>query len=555
MLVHAVPGGARGGVGAAADLDVGLGDEGDRLGLAGGEHDVARALGPGEEGAAGGGHGGLAHGVLHHEGAAAVAEPRGHGERQVGGGEPGGHVERVADRLGLARREGLGGDLGAEPGHLVLLEHVAALVDDEGAQHVGVLIGGVAVVAEAGRGEPAAVRVGDLDLDPGVLDVEHAAGEAVADEQVADHDVEIEARAGRDRGEGGAGRAVGGQEPARVAVVGLADPRPGDIDRGRALELGLQPPQVLAVATHGGHPGVAAEEAMRGDRAGLGAGFAGRRRLALHVAVDAGLLVDLVDAAGAVAGPGGVAPHAGLVEPRQVHRHVHVRRQEAAVAADAQLGAEPRDGGLRLVARDRRGIAEAGRLDRRARPDIAAVAVLGRALDAVAQPAGHAGVGAQIGGRDGVGGGHEAVDHERHVVAAAAVLARRLAEQGALLLDVDAVDRVAERGERVRAGRPLRRGVGVAGRAAVDVGQHAAVADVRRIVGHGPIDPTRGPAPRRLAALVDRDQARRVLAGHARQPRRDRRRDRRGLGARAALAAARGRGERDSHDADQRAHA
>src|SRR6185295_6695946 len=163
----------------------------------------------------------------------------------------------------------------------------------------------------------------------------------------------------------------------------------GDVDRRGALELGLQPPQVLGVAAHRGHPGVAAEEAVRRDRpaagADLGPGLVRRRRLALHVAIDAGLPVDLVDPRHAVAGPRRAAPRARLVEPGQVHRHVHVWRQEAAVAADAQLGADPRDLGLRLVARDRRRIAEAGGLDRRARPDVAAVAVLGRALDAVAQ--------------------------------------------------------------------------------------------------------------------------------------------------------------------------
>ena len=112
---------------------------------------------------------------------------------------------------------------------------------------------------------------------------------------------------------------------------------------------------------------------------------------------------------------------------------------------------------------------------------------------------------AQVGGGDLGGVGHEAVEHERHVVTAAAVAARGLAERGARELDVGAVDRVAERRERMRAGPPLRRGVGVTGRAAVDVGQHRAVADVGRIAR-----PVR-------AVPCDRDQARRVLPGRARQ--------------------------------------
>src|SRR6185369_3520803 len=173
----------------------------------------------------------------------------------------------------------------------------------------------------------------------------------------------------------------------------------------------------------------------RGNRAGFLAVLVRRGRLALHVTVDAGLRLDLVDARHAVAGPRGVAPGARLVEARQVDGHVHVGREKAAVAADAQLGAELSDRGLRLVARDRRRVAEGRSVDRRPRPHVAAIAVLGRALDAVAQPAGDAGVRAQIGRRHVARGGHQAIDHERHVVAAAAVLARRLAEIVARELD------------------------------------------------------------------------------------------------------------------------
>ncbi len=67
-----------------------------------------------------------------------------------------------------------------------------------------VVIGRVALVIEPGARDQRARVIAHLDLDPGVLDVEHAAREAMADEQVAHDDIELEPRSGRDR------RAVGG---------------------------------------------------------------------------------------------------------------------------------------------------------------------------------------------------------------------------------------------------------------------------------------------------------------------------------------------------------
>ena len=68
------------------------------------------------------------------------------------------------------------------------------------------------------------MRIGELDLDPRVLDVEHAAGEAVPDEQIADHDIELEPRARLDR------CAVGGQVPV-ARLCRLDHARARDIDR------------------------------------------------------------------------------------------------------------------------------------------------------------------------------------------------------------------------------------------------------------------------------------------------------------------------------------
>ena len=264
--------------------------------------------------------------------------------------------------------------------------------------------------------------IGDLDLDPGVLDVEHAAGEAMADEQVADHDVERDARARHDR------RAVGGQVPARA--LRRLDPRAGDVDRRGALELGAAVRRRCSASPRiDGHPRVTAEEAVRRDRA------VPSRRARSRDAGSRSMWQSMQVFCSTLSTRAMPLPvHAelrhmpGSSRPDRCTGIAHVGRQEAAVAADAQLGAERFDRDLLLVARDRRRVAERRRIDRRARPHVAAVAVLGRALDAVAQPARHAGVRAQIGRRDRRVGGHQAVDHQRHVVTAAAVLARRLAE-------------------------------------------------------------------------------------------------------------------------------
>jgi hypothetical protein len=76
----------------------------------------------------------------------------------------------------------------------------------------------------------------------------------------------------------------------------------------------------------------------------IGAVLLARRRHLGHVAVDAAGLLDLVDARQAVAGVRRAAPERRLVDAREVDRHVDVGRQEAAVAADAQLVAERLDG-------------------------------------------------------------------------------------------------------------------------------------------------------------------------------------------------------------------
>ena len=260
------------------------------------------------------------------------------------------HVERVADHLRLARRERLRRDLRAESSPSRAPRAPRRARRRRACAARGCPRRSRPSRARARTARAARRRVGDLDLDPRVLDVEHAAREAMADEQVADHDVEREPCA---RGRPARRRPAACQ----CLTCDLSSlKRAGDVDRRGAVELGLQPAQVLGVAAHRRHPRVAAEEAMRRDRAVLRAVLvradAGSRSMWQSMQV---FLLDLVDAAHAVAGPRRVAPHAGLVEAGQVHRHVpHVGRQEAAMAADAQLGAERLHADLRLVARDRR---------------------------------------------------------------------------------------------------------------------------------------------------------------------------------------------------------
>jgi hypothetical protein len=348
-----------------------------------------------------------------------VAQARRDGQRELRGRQGRRHGERVAHRLRLARTDGQRRDLAAELRDLVLVEHAAILVDDERAEHVRVLIRRVARVREPRRGEPAPTTIRDLDLDPRVLRIENAAREPVADEQVADHHVELELRAGDHR------CAIGRQVP-RARRARCDHACTGDVDRRGALELRLREPELLAIAPHRRHPGVPADEPVRSDRALLRAELLRRGRGALHVALDAVLLLDLVHAREPVARERGAPPLPGLVNADEVHGQVHVGREEPAVARGAQPGIELR-GDLLLVACDRSRVAELGCIDRRRVEHEARVAVGRGRLDAVAQPARHAGVRAQILGGNRRVARHHAVGEQREIVTAAAVLARRLA--------------------------------------------------------------------------------------------------------------------------------
>ena len=213
--------------------------------------------------------------------ATAMAEPGGHRERLPRRREVRRDRERVAHRLRLARRERVRRDLRAELRDLVRVEDPPVIIDHQRAQHVRVLIGGDRPRGPAPRtpGEPPARSVISTSIQVSCTS-SNAAGEAVPDQQISDHDVELEAGPGHDR------RAVRGQVPGARLATG-DDPGARDVDRRRALELGPGQPQLLGVAAHRGHPGVAADEPVRRDRAVLRAELGGRRGRALHVAVEA----------------------------------------------------------------------------------------------------------------------------------------------------------------------------------------------------------------------------------------------------------------------------
>jgi hypothetical protein len=106
-------------------------------------------------------------------------------------------------------------------------------------------------------------------------------------------------------------------------------------------------------------------------------------------------------------------------------------------------------------------------------------------------------------------GEHRAVEQERHVVTAAAELARLLAAVLAQPVDDHAIHGVVERREGVRALAPLRGHVGVALRAVLDVGERRARVVIDR-AGRHPHQRGRERAARRLGQRRLRDGSRRL---------------------------------------------
>jgi hypothetical protein len=201
--------------------------------------------------------------------------------------------------------------------------------------------------------------------------------------------------------------------------------------------------------------------------------------------VDAGRAAGLVRRA---------SPRGRLVDAAEVGRQAEVRAEEAAMARHAQLGAERAHRGGGAVARQAGRVARGRRRHGGGVEGVRAVAVDAGGAHPVADPTAHALVRAQVVRRQaGVAGRHGVVDHQRQVVAAAAVPGGRGAERRAYAGDVAAVDRVAERRERVSAGLPLRRDRGVAGGAGLHVGQ----LDTTRAGATGQLEQAGPVAPRR----------------------------------------------------------
>jgi hypothetical protein len=254
-----------------------------------------------------------------------MAKPRHRGQRETIGREATRDRERVADRARLTWGQGVGDHAGAKPGDLMLLEELALRIDDEAAQHVGVAIRWVALVTKPRAGDPVPRAIDQLELDPGILDVEHATREAMAGQQVADHDIELDAGAADDRDR------LGRQVPRGVPHDATAC----HIDRRDPSQLGLGQRQLRVIVAHRRHPGMATDEAMRCDAALLGAELTRVDGDARHVAIDAGLWGDLIDPADPVAGVRRALPRTSVVNAHHVGWQAEVRRQEAAMTTDA----------------------------------------------------------------------------------------------------------------------------------------------------------------------------------------------------------------------------
>ena len=158
VLVEALPGGPRRGLRRPVpELDAGLGDQRDRLRLARIELDVARARrAPAMNACPTVGARRAADLGLHRERAAAVAQPRGHRQRQLRRRQRGRHVEaRSAWPAPRApRASGSRSACGTSPSRAA--RGRAVLVDDERAQHVRVLVVRIGLVGEPRRREPLA---------------------------------------------------------------------------------------------------------------------------------------------------------------------------------------------------------------------------------------------------------------------------------------------------------------------------------------------------------------------------------------------------------------
>ena len=145
-----------------------------------------------------------------------MAEACRHAQRQLGRGEVGRGVELEARDRRVAGGDRVVVHRGPEALRLAQEQRRALVVGQHGLQHVRARVVAGRLLSRPRGGEPAALRVADLDLDPGVLRVEHAAREPVAGALVAGDDLEGERLPGHDL------RAVGRQRARAVGAIAAA---------------------------------------------------------------------------------------------------------------------------------------------------------------------------------------------------------------------------------------------------------------------------------------------------------------------------------------------